>query len=88
MPEFNEVIKPPSTTIIRIPILRCFGTKILVKCNGSVLKQDKATFNHGKIVNVYTVYKCSSNTKDFDFALENCLVRAVKITKNANIDKC
>ena len=34
---------------------------------GSCLKQDKITCTHGKIVNIYIVYKLSPN--DFDFAL-------------------
>ena len=33
------------------------GTKARVELNGSCLKQDSVTFNHGKIVNIYTVYK-------------------------------
>ena len=32
------------------------------------------------------VYKLSSNLNNFDFALEDCLFGAVKVTKNADID--
>ena len=34
-----------------------YGTKTRVKFNGSCLKQDKATYSHGTIVNVYIVYE-------------------------------
>ena len=36
-----------------------YGTKGRVKFIGSCLKQDKATYNHGTIVNVYIVYEIS-----------------------------
>ena len=55
--------------------------------NGSCLKQDKITYTHGAIVNIYIVYKLSSNLNHFDFALDNCLFGAVKLAKNADIDK-
>ena len=55
--------------------------------NGICLKHDRATFNHGKIVNIYIVYQPSSNTNDFNFALEDYLFGAVKLNKNADIDK-
>ena len=59
-----------------------------VKFNGSCLKQDKITFNHGKIVNIYIVYTLKSTLNyDEDITPENCLFDAVKITKNADISK-
>ena len=33
-----------------------YGTKITVKFNGICLKQDKITYTHGKIVNIYIAY--------------------------------
>ena len=33
--------------------------RMYVKFNGSCLKQDKITFNHGNIVNTYIVYDLS-----------------------------
>ena len=42
------------------------GTKARVKFNGDCLKQEKFTFNHGKIINIYIVYeieKVLSNTR-------------------------
>ena len=43
------------------PSLDYLGAKIKVKFSGSCLKQDKATYNHGTIVNIYIVYKISKN---------------------------
>ena len=83
-----EIIKPPATTNNRLnPKLSFVDTKTRVEFNGSCLKQDKITYTHGTIVNIYIVYKLSSNLNNFDFALENCLFGAVKLTKNADIDK-
>ena len=65
------------------------GTKIRVKFSGSCLKQDKITYTHGKIVNIYTVYEINKkdNTIISDLTLENCLFGAVTLTKNVNIDR-
>ena len=72
----NEVIKPPSTSNNSLaPELSYFINKIKVKFNGSCLKQDKITYTYGRIVNIYIVYKLSSNLINFDFTLENCLVQ-------------
>ena len=59
-----------------------------LKLNGCCLKQDKITFNHGKIVNIYIFYDLKSNLNyNDDITLENCLFGAVKLTKNADISK-
>ena len=52
------------------------------------MKQDKVTFNHGKVVNIYTVYEISKSINIRDYpTLENCLFGAVTLTRNADIDK-
>ena len=52
------------------------------------MKQDKITYSHGKVVNIYIVYEISRNVYISDCpALENCLFGAVSLTKNADIDK-
>ena len=38
------------------PNLDYYGTKRRAEFNGSCLKQDKITFNHRKVVNIYIVY--------------------------------
>ena len=78
----NEIIKPPTTSNNSLaPSLDYFIKKIKVNFNGSCLRQDKITYNHGTIVNMYIVYKQSSNLHNFYFALEDCLFDAVKLTK-------
>ena len=54
----NESIKPLATSnkILNLS-LDYVGNKIRVKFGVDYLKQDKITFNHGKIVNIYLVYK-------------------------------
>ena len=41
----------------------------------------------GDTKSIHVVYDLNSNLKIFDPALENCLFRAIKITKNIGIDK-
>ena len=81
----DESIKPPDNSLPAI--LKYTGKRRYVKFNGSCLKQDKVTFNHGKIVNIYAVYDLKSNLNNFDPTLENCLFGAVKLTKNSDFDK-
>ena len=71
------------------PYLSYYDTnKIRVKFDGGCLKQDPGSFVHGGIVNVYIVYEISKNINISDYpTLENCLFGAVKLTKNADIDK-
>ena len=69
------------------PELRFYGTKTRVEFNGSCLKQDKVTYSHGTIVNIYIVYKISKNNSISTYpTLENCLFGALNLTKNAVID--
>ena len=70
------------------PELSYYGTKIRLEFNGSCLKQDKVTYNHGKIVNIYIVYEISKNYSISTYpTLENCLFGAVSLTKYADIDQ-
>ena len=70
------------------PELSCYSSKIRVKFNGSCLKQDKTTYTHGTIENIYTVYEISKN---FDISsyptLENCFFGGVSLTKHDDIDE-
>ena len=84
----DEVIKSAITSNHRLtPELIHCGTKTRVLFYGTCLKQDKITYAHGSIVNIYIVYELSSNLNNFDPALESCLFGTVKLTKNADIDK-
>ena len=70
------------------PFLVYYGTKTRVEFSGSYLKQDKVTFNHGKVVNIYIVYEISKSINISDYpTLENWLFGTVSLTKNADIDK-
>ena len=70
------------------PFLDYYGTKARVEFSGSFLKEDKVTFNHGKIVNIYTVYEISKSINISDYStLENCLFGAVSSTKVAAIGR-
>ena len=60
--------------------------KIREKFTRNSLKQDKVTFNHGKVINIYIVYELgASSSNDSDPTLKNCLFGAVTLTKNADI---
>ena len=54
----GKSIKPP-TTLNKVlnPSLDYVGNKIRAKFTGNCLKQEKITFNHGKVVNIYIVYE-------------------------------
>ena len=84
----NEKFNPPNTNFS--PSIDHVGNKIIVKFNGSCLKQSyKISYTHKKIVNIYIVYEINKkdNTIISDPTLESCLFDAVALTKNADIDK-
>ena len=68
------------------PNLYYYSTKTRVEFNGSSLKQDCVTFNHGKVVNI--IYEIGKSINIIDYpALEYYLLGAVSLTKNADMDK-
>ena len=81
----DEGIKPPGNTLA--PEVKFNSKRMYVKLSGNCLKQDKVTFNHKKAVKIYIVYDLESNLNNFAPTLENCLFRAVKLTKNSDINK-
>ena len=64
------------------------NARIKLNFSGDLLKQDKITYSLGPIVNIYVVYRLAPRTNNSDVTLENCPFDAVKLTKNADIDKC
>ena len=59
----------------------------LLQIKQSKIKQDKVTYNHGTIVNIY-FYEISRNYNISSYlTLENCLFGAVSLTKHADIDQ-
>ena len=84
----NESITAPTTSDYKLnPKLSYFLTKIRVEFRGSCLKQDETTFNHEKIVNIYIVYELDKIYIKTTPTLVNCLLGAVSLTENADIDK-
>ena len=85
----NESIKPPTTSNNSLnPGLSYNDTKIKVKITGSCLKQQKFTFTHKNVVNIYIVYELVASTShDIDPIIKNCLFGAGTLTKNAGIEK-
>ena len=74
--------------IVFFPELGYYGNKTRVKFNGSYLKQDKAKYSHGTIVNIYIVYEISKNYNISSYpTLKNCLFGAVTLTKLVDIDQ-
>ena len=75
----DEIIEPPSVSDNSLaPALRNVGKKTRVKFDWDCLKQDKITFTHGKIVNIYVVYEINlRNYVDIsDPTLGNSLLHA------------
>ena len=64
----DENIKSPTTSDDSIsPLIGYLSIKTRLKFNGSCLKQNKITYTHRTIVNIYIAYKInasSSNTND------------------------
>ena len=55
------------------PEISHYGTKTRVEFTGSCLRQDKVTYNHETIVNIYIVYVISKNYNIISYpTLENC----------------
>ena len=63
-------------------------TKIRVKFNGSILRKPQISYTHLNIVNIYIVYEFGASTSYNNYpTLKNCLIGAVILTENADIDK-
>ena len=85
----DESIKPSSTSDNSLsPLINYLDNKVRLKFNGSCLKQNKLTYTHKTIVNIYIVYEITaSSSNNNDPTLRNSLFGAVILTKNADIDK-
>ena len=70
------------------PTLNYYGTKMRVKFTGDCLEQQKITYTHGKVVNIYIIYSLGSSGFNYSNpTIKNCLFGRVTLTKNADIDK-
>ena len=53
-----------------------------------MFKQDKISFDNGKIVNIYIVYEINKNFNISSYpTLENCLFGTLKVTKHPDINQ-
>ena len=67
------------------PDLNYCDTKTRVEFNRSCLKQDKVTFSHSQLVNIYIAYEISKSINISDYpTLEDCLFGAATLTKHAD----
>ena len=66
------------------PSLAYHNVRIKLKFVGVLLKQDKITYNHGPIVNIYIVHRLNPSITS-DITLENDQFGAIKLTKNLKI---
>ena len=70
------------------PELNQDKSKTRVKFNGICLQQSKISYIHSTLVNIYIAYELgASGSHDNDPTLKKCLLGAVTLTKNADIDK-
>ena len=85
----DKGIKAPTTSKkILDPSLDFVATKARVKFSEDCLKQEKITLNHGKIVNIYTVYEIEKSVTISSYpTLENYLFGTVKLTKHIDVDQ-
>ena len=76
---FDESIKPHSKFDKMLnPSVNYVGTKAKEECNGDCLKQEKISFDYGKMVNIYIVYEINKTFNSSSHpTLENCLFAAV-----------
>ena len=64
------------------------NAKISLQFRGDFSKQNKVTYSHGKIVNIYIVYRFSPHTSStHTFTLKDCLFGVINLTKNSDPDK-
>ena len=84
--ESLEVVSTSSNTLN--PLINYYGDKVRLRFTGSILQQKIVTQSHKKVVNLYVVYEITNfHGIDNYPTLTNALFGAVKLTKNADIDK-
>ena len=85
----DESTKPfPTSDNSLTPLIDYYDYNIRVKFNGSILREPKISYTHGKVVNIYIVYELTgSSSHSDDPMLKNCLFGAAALTKNADINK-
>ena len=85
----NKSLKVVSITKNTLtPSVNYYGDKVRLRFTGSVLQLKTVTYSHKKVVNICVVCE-EDNFQNIDNypTLRNALFGAVKLTKNADIDK-
>ena len=63
----DENIKPfPTSYNSLTPLIDYYSYKIRLKFNGTILRQLKVSYTHGKIVNIYIVYQLTGSSSHSD----------------------
>ena len=63
----DESIKHPTASDNNLtPLIDYLGNKIRVKVNGTILRQPKISYTHGKTVNIYIVYELGASSSYSD----------------------
>ena len=71
----DERIRPTSTSNNSLTSESNYiNTKLRVKLDGSCLKQDKVTFYHKRVINIYIVYEINSWSLNFGKDLVNLIM--------------
>ena len=85
----NESIEVDSTSDNTLTLsVNYYEDKLRLRFTGNVLQQKTVTYNHKKLANLYVVYEITNfHGIDNYPTLTNALFRAVKLTKNSDIDK-
>ena len=86
----RESIAPPSTTDKSFYPEKIYSYGIYnLEFKEICLKQNSVYFLYKNIINLYIIYKIDTCSKylSTEFALDNCLCGAVKLTKNSDSDK-
>ena len=85
----HESIKPrPTSNNSLTQLIDYYSYNIRVRFSGSILRQPKISYTHEKTVNIYIVYELAGFSSHSDNStLKNCLFGAVKLAKNADVDK-
>ena len=85
----NYDSKAISDGTLLLPTLENYG-RMSVKFNGNYFVQNKVLHpNNNNVINIYVAYKLDAidNTRNTDYAIQNALFGAVKITKSSDISK-
>ena len=79
----KKLVLLPHLIYSQAPKLVYDNARIKLSFNPNLVKQDKVTYNHGPVVNIYVVYKLNpfANTGSVTLDTLNCLFGAVKFKK-------